>query len=113
MKWLRTDHGESSPTMASIMLIVFVIVIADGVGKVISSYNYAHTESELTARVLDTETKVVDDKDHWFISVQPVTKVDGAYENAGEPEVLEVADSAVYAQRNSSDVYFEMKKKFL
>lgn len=112
MKWLfAKEKGESSATVALLSFALLIIIFANMIGKGVSSYQYAHTESELTARVLDTETKVVDEKDHWFISVQPVVKVDGVYESAGEPEVLEVADSAVYSQRNSSDVYFEMKRE--
>lgn len=102
------DDDDFKGILSLLFIIVVIIVMISGA---VSKYNFAHTETELTARILDTETKMVDKEDHWFISVQPVVKVDGVYENAGDPEVLEVADSAVYGQRNSSDVYFLMKQK--
>lgn len=102
------DDDDFKGILSLFFLIVVAVFMISGV---VNSYRFAHTETELTARILDTETKMVDKEDHWFVNVQPVQKIDGEYEAVGNPEVLEVADSAVYGQRNSSDVYFLMKNK--
>lgn len=115
MKWFtRKEQGSADNEIVGLFsaAILLLVIIYAGF-SIVRGIKRDNTQSELTARVLATEIKGIgsgDDKtDHYLISVQPVNKVDGVYESVGEPETIEVADSRMYSQFNSADIYFKLQ----
>lgn len=102
MKHRQSQYSHSQRLGVFILAAFVVIMLISCIGVQV---HFNLKKEVVTARVLTTAIKRIDDEDRYLVSIE---RVDDKGVATAAPETVKIEDSILYGNFRSADVYFDL-----